>query len=1018
MKCSQLKKIACAVATAGTLCVSSSTSVRAGDAYATAVEALNPVIYYKLNEAPTSVQTYWATNLGSAGAMANGVYLGSGFTEPYFPGAILGDTNDGAASFAGGPYSTGVSIPWSTNINPAPAFSTECWVNYQGTPGSELTAPFASIDAGNNRAGWTIYANGNSWNFRMGDADGYVANIDDSGLIQPGVWVHLVGVADGTNAYLYENGVLEAMTVVVRPFLGNIGETTDIGTSTSFNRQIEAAVDECAIYNYALTTNQIAAHYAAGINPTPGTAYKTVILGDHPVGYWRLDDGAAPAATTGPSAVNSGTLGATADGVYLPGSQVGVSGVPFPGFGSDTNAAYFNGVMSGIQIPAINVQTDSVTYTCWIQSTAIQEGNAGWPGYAPLITQGAVYGYTADDPVFLGYWADGETLSALWFDGTTNPAAIADYGLLPAAKPAPFVWNFVACVWTPTGTIIYVNGQPNPIPGAGPHTTHDFSSAPLFIGADDTINSAGNYAGSTQTGTLGNSDWIFEGYMAHPAVFASALTSNQIQGLYTAAAPLPQITSLTESPPAPNYDGQTITLTVATIQPGSPTFQWQNGGVTISGQTAPSFVLSNVTSSDSGAYAVVVSDSYGSVTSAPITINVQATKPIIVAQPLPATRYPASSATFSVSAIGSTPISYAWSLNSTPIAGATNSSYTAVAGTSTAGNYSVVLTNALGSTPSGDALLTVLPTPIGYVGAVAAAQPTAYWRLDETSGLVAYDYAGGYNGGLNENVTNDVPGPVFPGLPSNNVSCAFDGVGSKIRCPAIPVNSNTITIVALAQQSASITTPAGACIFVSSYGANDIAYLGVGIGGGGSSTDLQYNWNSDANTYDFDPGNSGTNWIFPPGTWCFVAETIGFTNAVLYMDDGDGHLAAATNSLTSSMTIITNDVLPLNIEVDIGGNANLNTGDNATWGGGLDQIAYWKRTLSYQEIAALHKALLTPIPSVSAAVSGTNILISFGGGSLQSSTNLSTGFTDVPGSPTSPYTPPPGSPAQFFRVKN
>jgi len=1017
MKSSQIKKLACAVATAAALC-GGNESLQAGDAYATAVQALNPVVYFKLNEAPTLVQTYWATNLGSTGAAENGVYLGSGFTEPSLPGAIQGDTNDGACSFTGsGPYSTGVSIPWSTNINPAPVFSTECWANYQGTPAGELTAPFASIDAGNDRAGWTFYANGNAWNFRMGDADGYIASFGDSGLLQPDVWVHLVGVTDATNAYLYENGVLVAQTPVVRPFLGNIGETTDIGTSSSFNRQIDAIVADCAIYNYALTSNQIAAHYAAGINSTPTTPYKQVILGDNPVGFWPLDDGAAPAATTGPTAVNSGTLASAADGVYLPGTQVGAAGVPFPGFGTDTNAAYFNGVISGIQLPAIDVQTDSFTYTCWIESTAIQEGNAGWPGYAPLFAQGDVYESATDDAVFMGYWADGYTLSALWFDGSTN-AGIADYGLLPTSQPVPFVWNFVACVWTPTGTTIYLNGQPSPIPGAGPHTTHDFSQAPIFIGADDTINLAGNYAGSTESGLIGNSDWIFEGYIAHPAIFATALTSNQIQALYTAAAPLPQITSLTETPAAPNYEGQTITLTAATQSPSTPTYQWLEGVSPISGQTAASLVLSNVSAASSGNYSVVVSNPNGSVTSAPVALLVSATKPIIVAQPQPAIRYPASSATFNVSAIGSAPISYAWSLNSSPISGATNSSYTAVAGTSTAGNYSVLLSNALGSTPSSDALLTVLPNPSGYIGAVAAAQPLAYWRLDETNGSIAYDYAGGFNGNLTENVTNDVPGPYFPGLPASNVSCIFNGVGSKIRIPAIPINSNTITVVALAQQSATIPTPGGACIFVSSDSGNDISDLGVAFGGAGDYTDLQYNWNNDTNTYTFDPGNSGTNWAFPAGTWCFIAETIGATNAVLYMDDGDGHLAAASNNVTSSMMIITNAVLPLNVEVDIGGNSSINTGDNATWGGGLDQIAYWKRTLSYAEIAALHNALVSQLPAVNAGLSGTNIQITFSGGTLQSTTNLNAAFTDVPGNPTSPYTPPLGAPAQFFRVKN
>jgi hypothetical protein len=436
-------------------------------------------------------------------------------------------------------------------------------------------------------------------------------------------------------------------------------------------------------------------------------------------------------------------------------------------------------------------------------------------------------------------------------------------------------------------------------------------------------------------------------------------------------------------------------------------------------------VLSNVTSGNSGSYEVVVTDAYGSVTSAPITLVVSASPPVITAQPQPATRYPTASAIFSVSAYGSTPITYAWSFNSNAISGATNSSYTAVAGPATAGNYSVRLTNPHGSTPSSNALLTLLPAPVGYAAAVVAAQPTAYWRFNETdtSSLVAHDYVGGNDGGLVELVTNDVPGPYFPGLESNNLSYSFDGksgvlTGSKVRVPPIPVNSNTITVVALAQESAVNTPPGGATIFSSSYAPNDIAYFGVAIGGGAPTTDLQYNWNSDTNTYALDAGATDTNFVFTPGTWAFVAEAISDTNAVLYMDNGSGHLAAASNYVSSYGLFITNAVLPLNSEVDIGGIANLNAGDNVTWAGGLDEIAYWKRTLSYAEIAALHKALFTPLMTVSASLTSTNVQITFSGGTLQSTTNLNVPFTDVPGNPTSPYTPPGTSRAQFFRVKN
>jgi hypothetical protein len=1048
MKSPLIRRIICTVAAVLSL-YGGSSSVRASDTYATAVQALNPLVYYKLGETPAVVPTWVATNLGSAGDMANGVYLGDLqntelFIEPFLPGPISSETNEGGVEYtAAGGYGTGVAIGWSTNINPFPAMTAECWVNYQGGLSGELTAPFASICGsssgyvGTGRSGWTFYANGNAWNWRMGDTSGYIANFNDVGNIVVGVWMHLVGVCDGTNAFLYENGVLVGQQALARPFFGNTGETTDIGTSSSFNRIIDAGVADCAIYPYALSSNQVAAHYAAGIATSPSTPYAQVILNDQPVGFWRLNDGAftSPPTNTYPQAVNSGTLGTNANGLYMPGTRVGAAGVAFPGFGSDTNAAYFNGALSGIEIPAIDVQTDSFTFAGWIMSTDPQEGNTGDPGYPALFCQGDVDSYLTADDVYVGYYGNdgtgyaGAVLTTLWTDGNTNPVAnTADFGLesTPLALPLPFVWNFVAAVWSPSGTTLYVNGQAFPITKASTHSSHDFSQAPLWLAASDNIPLAGegtNYTVGVESGL--SCDWTYEGYMAHPALFASALTASQIQALYAAAMPLAQITSLTQSPLGPNYEGETITLTVTTIGPGVNTYQWLEGGSPAPGSaSAASYVLSNVTVGNSGVYSVVVSNAYGAVTSSPIALSIVATAPVITSQPKPATRYPTSSATFNVSAIGSTPITYAWSLNSSPISGATNSSFTAVAGPATAGNYSVLLSNPHGSTPSSNALLTVLPAPSGYVAAVVAAQPLAYWRFNEPSNsAVAFDYVGGNDGNIVEGITNAVPGPEFPGLESNNLSYGFNGIGSKVRVPnPIPINSNTITTVALAQYTTSQTAfmPPDACILVSTRGPNDVAYFGVGA----TVTDLGYDWNDNTNTINFDPGDGGggTNWVFTPGTWCFVAEAISATNAVLYMDNGDGHLAAVSNyvSYTGDGVLVTNAVLPLNGEVDLGGDANLNTGDNRTWAGGLDEIAYWKRTLSFSEISALHTALMSPLlaPTVSASVSGTTIQISFSGGTLQSSTNLSAGFTDVPGNPTSPYTLPLTSPAQFFRVKN
>jgi len=85
--------------------------------------------------------------------------------------------------------------------------------------------------------------------------------------------------------------------------------------------------------------------------------------------------------------------------------------------------------------------------------------------------------------------------------------------------------------------------------------------------------------------------------------------------------------------------------------------------------------------------------------------------PVIIAQPQSVAVNPGSNATFSVSAIGGTPLYYKWLFNATNIlrystnyTAATNYTnilavkYTLVnAGTNNAGNYSVVITNQVGA---------------------------------------------------------------------------------------------------------------------------------------------------------------------------------------------------------------------------------------------------------------------------------------------------------------------------------
>jgi hypothetical protein len=85
--------------------------------------------------------------------------------------------------------------------------------------------------------------------------------------------------------------------------------------------------------------------------------------------------------------------------------------------------------------------------------------------------------------------------------------------------------------------------------------------------------------------------------------------------------------------------------------------------------------------------------------------------PTIAAQPGNQAIVVGQTATFSVSAAGSDPLSYQWQKGGTPIAGATSSSYTTAAATSadSGSQFSVVVSNSLGKATSSSATLTVYP---------------------------------------------------------------------------------------------------------------------------------------------------------------------------------------------------------------------------------------------------------------------------------------------------------------------
>lgn len=125
-----------------------------------------------------------------------------------------------------------------------------------------------------------------------------------------------------------------------------------------------------------------------------------------------------------------------------------------------------------------------------------------------------------------------------------------------------------------------------------------------------------------------------------------------------------------------------------------------------SGSTAPVLTASN---NLADYYFVIVSNDYGSVTSAITAYN---PAPVIATQPVGGTEMPGSSFDMSVTASGIEPLGYQWYENGEIIAGATNSElgygYLRL---SDSGSYVVVVTNVYGAVTSSVASLVVAGSP-------------------------------------------------------------------------------------------------------------------------------------------------------------------------------------------------------------------------------------------------------------------------------------------------------------------
>ncbi len=210
--------------------------------------------------------------------------------------------------------------------------------------------------------------------------------------------------------------------------------------------------------------------------------------------------------------------------------------------------------------------------------------------------------------------------------------------------------------------------------------------------------------------------------------------------------------------------GLPATFMVAATGSVPLTYQWQSNGLDIGGATSSTYTTPGTKATDNGtAFTVIVSNAVGSVTSSPATLSVN-TPPSIVSSPANQSVATTETATFnvSISVLGTLPLSYQWSKNNVAIPGATSPSYTTPATllTDSGEQFSVTVSNSLGSASSSAAFLTV-SQPVS---------PATYY----------VDFATGTDG--NSGVSKSTPWKYAPGMSGCSSNCKVFGLkpGDKV----------------------------------------------------------------------------------------------------------------------------------------------------------------------------------------------------------------------------------------------
>jgi hypothetical protein len=343
-------------------------------------------------------------------------------------------------------------------------------------------------------------------------------------------------------------------------------------------------------------TNTAAATVA--LLPAAANTYESLVVGDLPEAYWRLNE------TNDGTGIIFDSMGRHDGATRSWGGQVD-NGAGFtygqPGAladNPDTCVLFQNANQNLITVPySAALNATPFSFECWANLSSLPVSPLWYSTYSSVdstggaVNRGGGLFAMGED----GKWEDWFYENGIWGVGSGSPTAISQ-------------WVHLVATYDGTWQYLYVNGT---LVSSLATTFYPNTTTPFHIGSARSDLAAG--------------DKWFDGPLDEVAWYRTALSAARINAHYTLGVYGTNSLPVFVQPPASQTVAVGATATFTATVVGAPTinYQWKKDGVDISGATGTSYSVPSTYYTDGGhQYSLAATNSVGGVVSVAATLTV------------------------------------------------------------------------------------------------------------------------------------------------------------------------------------------------------------------------------------------------------------------------------------------------------------------------------------------------------------------------------------------------------------